>query len=116
MYFPETRVAALLRDLARLTHPTAQVLFSFMAQAPDGTINFRNEHSVVSWWLRWQSEPFQWGITRTDLPAFLNKSGLQIVALADHDVLRTQILAPLGLASLPLAQGECLCHCSTIAS
>jgi len=113
MYFPEKRAAALLHELATLTQPPADVLFSFMAAAPDGSITFRGESIAVGWWLCRQREPFQWGIARTALPAFLRSCGLQFVALADHDVLRDQILAPLGLASLPLAQGECLCHCTT---
>ena len=113
MYFPKKRVAALLRELATVTRPPAQVLFSFMAAAPDGSITFRGEHAVVGWWLRRQRESFQWGIARADLPAFLETCGLRLVALADHDVLRAQILAPLGLAELPLARGECLCRCAT---
>lgn len=115
MYFPEARVAALLRDLAGLTQPAATVLFSFMAAGPDGSISFQGEHAAVGWWLRRQSEPFQWGITRPALPSFLQDCGLRSRALADHEVLRDQILAPLGLAGLPLARGECLCHCTTLA-
>ena len=115
MYFPEARVAALLRDLAGLTLPAATVLFSFMAAGPDGSISFQGEHAAVGWWLRRQSEPFRWGIARADLPAFLRACGLESQALADHEVLRDRILAPLGLAGLPLARGECLCQCSTLA-
>lgn len=113
MYFPKKRVAALLRELATVIRPSAQVLFSFMAAAPDGSITFHGEHAAVGWWLRRQREPFQWGIARADLPAFLETCGLRLVALADHGVLRDQILAPLGLAGLPLAHGECLCHCTS---
>ena len=115
MYFPEARVAALLRDLAGLTRPAATVLFSFMATGPDGSISFQGEHVAIGWWLRQQSEPFQWGITRTALPAFLRECGLRFQALADHEVLRDQILVPLDLVGLPLARGECLCHCTTLA-
>jgi methyltransferase (TIGR00027 family) len=112
MYFQEKRVAALLRELATLTRPPSEMLFTFMEQAPDSSINFRGEHAAVGWWLRWRREPFQWGLVRAALPDFLQRCGLQFTALADHDVLRTQILAPLGLAELPLACGECLCHCT----
>ncbi len=113
MYFPAARVAALLRDLAALTLRPATVLFSFMAAAPDGSITFRGEHPAVGWWLRRQREPFRWGIAGADLPDFLAGCGLRLAALADHEVLRDEILAPLGLAGLPLARGECLCHCTT---
>ncbi len=115
MYFPESRVAALLRDLAGLTLPMATVLFSFMVAGSDGSISFQGEHAAVGWWLRRQSEPFRWGITRAALPAFLRDCGLRSRAQADHEVLREQILAPLGLAGLDLARGECLCHCTTLA-
>jgi O-methyltransferase involved in polyketide biosynthesis len=114
MYFPEARVLALLRDLAALMRPPATVLFSFMAAGPDGSINFRGESPAVGWWLRRQSEPFQWGIVPATLPAFLQSCGLRLIALADHEILRDQILVPLGLARLPLARGECLCHCTTL--
>ena len=113
MYFPEDRVAALLRDLAGLTRPAANVLFSFMATGPDGAIAFQGEPAAVGWWLRRQSEPFRWGITRAALPTFLRACGLQLAALADDEILRDQILTPLGLARLPLARGECLCACTT---
>ena len=115
MYFPEDRVTALLHDLAGLTRPAATVLFSFMAKQPDGSISFQGEHAAVGWWLRRQCEPFRWGIARTDLPGFLRVFGLESRALADHEVLRDKILAPLGLAGLPLARGECLCQCTTLA-
>jgi methyltransferase (TIGR00027 family) len=114
MYFPEARVAAILRDLSGLTQTAATVLFSFMAKGPDGSISFQGEHAAVGWWLRRQSEPFRWGIARTALPDFLRACGLRSSALADHEVLRDQILAPLGLDQLTLASGECLCQCASL--
>ena len=114
MYFPEPRVAMLLRELATLTCAPADVLFTFMAQAVDGSINFRGESAAIGWWLRWSREPFQWGIPREKLVAFLQPLGLQAATVADHEDLRAQFLAPRGLAHLSLARGECLCHCSTI--
>lgn len=92
------------------------MIFTFMEQAPDGSITFRGEHAAIGWWLRWRREPFQWGITNAALPDFLQRCGLQIASLTDHDALCTQILFPLGLAKLSLARGECLCHCSILAS
>jgi hypothetical protein len=103
-----------LRNLTGLTRPATTVLFSFMVAGSDGAISFHGEHAAVGWWLRRQSEPFRWGITRAALPAFLGSCGLQLGTVADHDNLRDQILAPLGLARLRLARGECLCHCTTL--
>jgi methyltransferase (TIGR00027 family) len=113
MYFPEKEVAALLRNLAKLTtRRPVEFIFSFMAQAPDGSISFRNGSPFIDRWLRWRREPFRWGIARTALPGFLQECGLRIATVADHDDLRAQILAPLDLAGLDLARGECLCHCT----
>jgi len=116
MYFAEARVVVLLRELAALTRPPVEVLFSFMEQAPDGSLAFRGQHPAVARWLRWRNEPFQWGITRAALPGFLRRLGLRCDPVVDHDGLRDQILAPLGLGKLPLARGECLCHCFSPAS
>jgi methyltransferase (TIGR00027 family) len=115
MYFPEKRVAELLGGLAKTTRPPAEVLFSFMARAPDGSIGFRGEHAAIGWWLRQGREPFKWGVAREALPEFLQSCGLHLQTVADHETLRTQILAPLARTELPLARGECLCHCSTVA-
>ncbi len=116
MYLPEPRVAVLLRELATLTHPPAEVLFTCMARAADGAISFHGEHAAIGWWLRWRHEPFQWGIATAGLPGFLQTCGLRMLALADHATLRAGILAPRGLACLPLARGEYLCHCATLSA
>lgn len=116
MYFGKKRVASLLQELAALTRPPADMLFTFMEERPDGTIAFRDEHAAIGWWLRWRREPFKWGIARDALPGFLHPLGLSEVRIVDHALLRTQILAPLDLDKLPLARGECLCACQSLAS
>lgn len=116
MYFPENVVASMLRELANLTRTPVEIAFTFMAQASDGSIGFRGEHAAVGWWLRRQSESFQWGVAREALPAFLQACGLTLQRIADDETLRREILAPLGLTGLPLARGECLCHSLTARS
>lgn len=116
MYFGEKRVASLLEELAVLTRPAAEILFTFMEAMPDGSISFRDEHAAISWWLRWQREPFKWGLARDAMPGFLRPLGLSEVRIVDDALLRSQILAPLDLDKLPLARGECLCACHTLAS
>jgi methyltransferase (TIGR00027 family) len=113
MYFPERRVTALLEELAGLTCPPVEMLFSYMTQSSDGSNAFRGEHAAVRWWLRWRHEPFQWGLPSGALPIFLERSQWRLTAQADHVVLQNQALAPLGLTRLPLARGECLAHCTT---
>jgi methyltransferase (TIGR00027 family) len=115
MYFPEKRVAELLGGLARATYAPAEIVFSFMARAPDGSIGFRGEHAAIGWWLCQRREPFQWGAAREALPEFLQSCGLRMQTVANHETLRTEILVPRARAELSLARGECLCHCSTIA-
>lgn len=115
MYFSQERISALLRDFSRLTPPPAELLFTFMAQAPDGSIAFRGEHAAIGWWLRRRSEPFRWGIAHAALPEFLRRCGWQGGPVIDHDGLRALVLAPLGLTHLTLARGECLCHGTSIA-
>lgn len=115
MYFTEKRVAELLGGLAGITRPPAEVLFSFMVRAPDGSIGFRGEHAAIGWWLRRGREPFKWGVAREALPEFLRSCGLRMQTVADHETLRTDILVPRARAELPLARGECLCHGSSAA-
>lgn len=115
MYFPEKRVGALLREIATLSRPPAEVLFTCMDQTPNGAITFRGESATIGWWLRGQREPFQWGIASAVLSGFLQSFGLHLSVVVAHDDLRAQVLAPLGLSRLPLARGECVCRCSTIA-
>jgi len=91
------------------------VLFSFMERSADGSISFQGGRSVIGWWLAWRREPFRWGIARAALPDFLHTAGLRLVSAAGHRDLRDQVLAPLGLAGLPLARGECLGRCAALA-
>lgn len=116
MYFGESRVAALLQELAALTRPPAEMIFTFMERMPDGSIVFQGGHAAIGWWLRWRREPFQWGIARAALAGFLRPLGWQASPVVDHTDLRALVLAPLGLAHLSLARGECLCHASVIQS
>ena len=113
MYFPETQVASLLSELTRLTRRKTEILFTCMELPASGPVAFPSAHGAVGWWMRRCNEPFQWGIAPAALPAFLQKRGLKITALADHHELRTKILVPLDLASLALARGEFLCLSTT---
>lgn len=113
MYFDEARVAALLRSLASAAGPGGQVLFSYMEPGEDGSICFRGEHPAVGWWLRLRREPFRWGCLRSNLPEFVEDCGLRVLAVADHDTLKHEILTPRGSGGIALARGEVLCLCET---
>lgn len=111
MYLDEQEVASLLRDISPMCH---SVVFTFMEKSADGTIDFRNQSPLVTTWLKWRGEPFRWGISREALPAFLEAQGFHCRKIIDDEVLRREILAPLGLQLIALAQGECLCYATRI--
>jgi O-methyltransferase involved in polyketide biosynthesis len=107
MYFPRDRVAEILSDLIQL--PAGKVIFTFMAPGPDGHAAFRGGSAIIDAWLRFRREPFAWAIAPEHLENFLRPLGLNLRALAGSAELREKILAPAGLASTPLAEGEHLC-------
>lgn len=107
MYFPETRVREILTDLTRL--PAAQVAFTFMAPGADGRAAFRGGSPAIGAWLRFRREPFAWALEPACLAAFLRPLGLHPLATAGAAELRAEVLAPAGLATIPLAEGEHLC-------
>ena len=106
--------AALLASCARVAGSRGRVIFSFMEKEADGTLGFRGESSWIGRWLRWRQEPFRWGCERAVLDGFLEPLGLRVCALADHEILRREILNPRGAGALPLARGECLCVCESM--
>jgi methyltransferase (TIGR00027 family) len=111
MYFPETRVRAILADLTRL--PAAQVAFTFMAPGADGRAAFRGGSPAIGAWLRFRREPFAWALEPARLAAFLRPLGFDPLVIAGATELRAEMLAPAGLATIPLAEGEHLCLAST---
>jgi len=107
MYFPAPRVAEILSDLARF--PRSTIAFTHMAPGRDGRAAFRGGSPAIGAWLRWRREPFAWAISPSQLADFLRPLGLKPQLQAGADELRAQILAPAGLASIALAEGEHLC-------
>ncbi len=106
MYLEETSNASLLRQIAPRC---GKLIFTFMEKAPDGSIDFRNQSPLIGSWLKSRKEPFLWGITKSELPGFLEKCGFLCLEIIDDTRLRREILTPRGLEQLPLAQGECVC-------
>lgn len=112
MYFSERRVQEILSDLARV--PGAEVAFTFMAPGPDGRAAFRGGSAAIGAWLHLRREPFTWAIPPDSVAAFLRPLGLSVRLLAGAAGLREQILAPAGLGSIALAEGEHLCLAATV--
>lgn len=114
MYLTSERVEALLTDLARVAGSAGRLIFTFMERAADGSIDFRNQHPLVGWWLRLKKEPFLWGASCGALLKLLRVNGLGGAQIIDDRQLREEILVPRGLGDLPLARGECLCLCHPV--
>lgn len=109
MYLSPERVSDLMRDLAMSTGPTGSIVFTFMEQRKNGSIQFQNANPLIALWLGKRREPFLWGISRNELPGFLRSHGLQSSELNDHGDLRNKHLSPRHLDHLELAKGELLC-------
>jgi methyltransferase (TIGR00027 family) len=113
MYFPPSRLKALIADIAKLAHSRSQLLFSFMHRTPGKNVGFENESWLISHWLRQRQEPFQWSASRDECATMLSHAGLTAMRFADHQTLHEEILTPLGCGRLKLARGEHLCLAST---
>jgi methyltransferase (TIGR00027 family) len=109
MYLGPDAVAALLRACAAAGAPGSIVVFTFMVPDARGRLRFRGSRGVGAW-LRSVGEPFRWGISVADLPAFLAPLGLRVRETADSETLRERYVAPLGV-DIALAVGEAICVC-----
>ncbi|BDS07088.1 hypothetical protein NT6N_21280 [Oceaniferula spumae] len=114
MYLRTERVAELMKDIKSLTGDGGSVVFTLMEKGEDSSISFRGESPLIGRWLQARSEPFLWGISREDLPHFLESNGWILTELIDHVVLRREYLIPNGLEKLPLAEGEVVCIATPI--
>lgn len=85
----------------------SRFLFSFMRRREDGDIHFHATAWTVKLWLRWRREMFKWGIAVEELEEFLARRGYALLALCTADSFRSEYLD--GRASVPLADGECVC-------
>ena len=106
MYLTETTVQNLFQQVSPYC---GKLIFTFMEKDESGDIGFRGQSPLIASWLKARQEPFLWGITRADLPAFLSKAGFELQQIIGDTELRSEFLTPLNLEHLPLAKGECLC-------
>jgi len=104
MYFSADIVSSLLTILSGLSAPGSQLAFTFMEKQRDGHIRFDSQTKLVTWWLRTRGEPFLWGTTRSELPAFLRP--WRLIRFFDQTDLR-QLDSELG--DQAIAKGEVIC-------
>jgi methyltransferase (TIGR00027 family) len=104
MYFPADVVSSLIKILSGLSAPGSQLAFTFMEKQPDGHIRFDSQTELVTWWLRTRGEPFLWGTTRSELPAFVRP--WRVIRFFDHADLHE---LDSELADQAIAKGEVIC-------
>lgn len=107
MYFRPGRVGELLAALARAAHDS-RLVFTFLERRPNQALGFRGGHCVIDAWLRWRSEPFEWGEDRANLPGFLQDHGWTLSTLTSAPELRERFLSAPERRGQALAEGEAI--------
>jgi methyltransferase (TIGR00027 family) len=106
MYLQPAEMDGILAFLRAHTGDGSRFAFTFMEPQADGRIDFPGASPLVRPWLRRVGEPFNWGLRRAELPAWLAERGFSLCELAGAAELRQRYLAPAGLAGRRLAAGE----------
>jgi methyltransferase (TIGR00027 family) len=104
MYLTLDVVSSLTRTLKSLGASGSEFVFTFMEKQSDGRIRFDSQTKLVDWWLRGRSEPFLWGITRSELVDLVRP--WHVARFFDHNDLRE---LGSGLADGSIARGEVIC-------
>jgi methyltransferase (TIGR00027 family) len=85
MYLNEADIQRSLKEISQVAK-NPLVLFSFMNQRADGSIQFFKAPSWVDRLLAFGSEPFLWGIKRSDLPEFLRRQEWSLLRMwTEHE-------------------------------
>lgn len=95
-YLTEPAVDATLRQLAELTGPGSQVIFTYIDRsALDGTGGF---NGVKEWHdaVRRQGEPWTFGFDPAELPGYLAERGMRLILDTSTREAADRYLAPLG--------------------
>lgn len=109
MYLTEDQVSSLLRTVASQAGANGKVIWTFMEKEEGCGPGFRGQSALIPTWLKFRNEPFRWGLARNQVKGFSSNCQLQVNQIVDHQVMRAQIMDPLGLQSCPLARGELIC-------
>ena len=91
MYLSEARVREMLQCIAAQALGS-KFIFTYMEELKPQNFSFQNERLATSLWLAFQHERFTWGIKSSELPAFLAKSGFQLLEHKTHQDLRLEWL------------------------
>lgn len=104
MYFSETVVANLLNSAAGLSARGSRFAFTFMEPRRDGKIRFHGQTRLVDAWLSGRSEPFVWGLARSQIGQLAQP--WKVMRVFDENDLRAIDSSPV---DFPIAAGELIC-------
>jgi methyltransferase (TIGR00027 family) len=114
MYLAPEEVDRLFDAILRQETPEVRFLFTSMEPDGRGRPAFRNSTWVVRLWLNWRHEPFRWGLSRTEVAAFVADRGFSLREMVTAEAFRQRDLQEERQRSEVLAEGEILCACDRI--
>ena len=104
MYFPTPIVMNLFKQTQQISAPSSRFIFTFMEPDSKGRVRFRSQTKLVDLWLRFQGEPFRWGIKRESVEELI--SPWRVIRIYDESDLRKLGSQP---PQATLAAGELIC-------
>lgn len=113
MYLTAEQVTAIFRSIRQCSTDKLRFAFTFMETCVGGRVDFKNGTILERLWLRMRGEPFQWGVHRDQLPAFLESHGFSLRELVSTETFRQRYLGNSNDAHVPLAEGELVCVAET---
>jgi len=111
MYLAPGEVVHLFDAVRRQEVPAVRFIFTTMELNQQGKPAFRNSTWLVRLWLDLRSEPFRWGLTRTEIEDFVTSRGFSLKELITSETFRQLDLHDSHLLREVLAGGEVLCVC-----
>jgi len=97
MYLSPARVAELFRELSAFCADGSRFAFTFMEAQPGRPLAFRDGSPLIDWWLSRRSEPFLWGLHRSEVATYARDNGWTLQSLSSPDEFRREYLEPAGL-------------------
>jgi methyltransferase (TIGR00027 family) len=79
MYFEESRVRSLLREVAELRVPKIRFALTHMDRGGHGPIGFSPHSRLVDLWLRFRNEPFRWSASGAGVRLMLEECGWRVL-------------------------------------
>jgi len=114
MYLAAEEVTHLFGVVRKQKAPAVRFLFTVMDLNQQGRPAFQNSTWLVRLWLQLRKEPFQWGLSRTEIEAFVRARGFSLKELLTGETFRQLYLQDGHLLREVLAEGEMLCVCDRI--